>query len=141
MLSAYLKQATNTISNEEVNVLWGAIDILEAYPDLHIELKKCTKCGNWRPATDKFWRREPRSADGLKYWCNKCLNKKRGQQAKKARQKKAAPWIDQDMAQVEEFRRQHEAAIAARDGAPAERGPETEIDPITAAARKMMEVS
>ena len=39
-------------------------------------LKKCTKCGEEKPATKEFFWKNPRSKDGLQYKCKQCETKR-----------------------------------------------------------------
>jgi hypothetical protein len=41
-----------------------------------METKRCTKCNEDLPATEKFFNRKKSSKDGLYCWCKKCKNKR-----------------------------------------------------------------
>jgi len=42
-------------------------------PIIPQELKRCTKCNNEYPRTQKHWHRANKNPDGLQYWCKTCL--------------------------------------------------------------------
>ncbi len=41
----------------------------------HVALKRCTKCGEEKPATTEFFHRDKRMKDGLRTMCKVCKNK------------------------------------------------------------------
>ena len=43
----------------------------------HEGMKKCSKCGEWKPATAEYFNRDKTSADGLNSWCKECLREYR----------------------------------------------------------------
>jgi len=38
-------------------------------------LKRCTKCGEWKSATSKYFPPDKRNKDKLNSWCRKCVEK------------------------------------------------------------------
>ena len=38
------------------------------------ELKKCSRCGQYLPATKEYFYRDRRAKDGLQRWCRECMH-------------------------------------------------------------------
>ena len=57
--------------------------LIQYYKEHNLPLKRCSKCGRWKPAHNQFFSKNKVSSDGLYSVCKKCRNSKRNEVKKK----------------------------------------------------------
>lgn len=57
--------------------------LIQYYKEHNLPLKRCSKCGKWKPAHNQFFSKNKVSSDGLYSVCKKCRNSKRNEVKKK----------------------------------------------------------